>query len=210
MPRGSGAGKSRRRDERRESSASQCLRWWGRCWYWTSKAPSVLADHGRLTAKPRRRTPGLLHFSGSVGGGYFGGGFALTPPALGGLEADQRARADAHHRWSPSGPPHLEKHIFRNAVLCAEFFDAHRQRRSANCRHLVVGARGHRRPLAGNFGTCHRCHPPESGSRTIRRLGFLTMVIGGNSGELLRREKWRNYSLIKNLINSRISLSSGA
>src|SRR5262249_30383458 len=109
--RASCARKARRRDEQRGSSASQCLRWWGRCWYWTSKAPSVLADHGRLTAKPWRRTPGLLHFSGGVGGGFFGGGFALTPPALGGLEADQRARADAHPRWSPSGPPHLEKHM---------------------------------------------------------------------------------------------------
>src|SRR5262249_57035480 len=122
----------------------------------------------------------------------------------------ERVWAAAQHRWSPSGPPHLEKHIFRNAVLCAEFFDAHRQRRSANWRHLVVGARGHRRPLAGNFGTCHRCHPPESGWRTIRRLGFLTMAIGGNSGGLLRREKGGKYSVFKNLIKSRISLSSGA
>src|SRR5262249_3537697 len=45
--------------------------------------------------------------------------------------------------------------------------------------------------LAGHFSARHRCHPSESGWRTIRRLGFLTMVIGGNSGELLRREKWR-------------------
>src|SRR5215472_6745195 len=44
------------------------------------------------------------------------GGFALPPPALGGFERDQDARADCHLARTEALVPHLEVHALRDAV----------------------------------------------------------------------------------------------
>jgi hypothetical protein len=99
------------------------------------------------------------------------GGFALPPPALGGFERDQDARADSHHARSPALALHFEIHVLADVMPDAKSINGHCERLRVRALRLA--------PVLRTVTGCER----RPANRRLRR---------GAGGSRLAVARWLN------------------